>query len=43
MNDKDNIIEDKLSKFLFQKCVFQTGRPSHESVPKSSSLFQKGW
>jgi len=38
-----HIIEDKLSKFLFQKCVYQTGNPSHESVPRSSSQFQKGW
>jgi len=39
----DNIIEEKLSKFLFQKCVHQTGSPSHESVPRSSSQFQEGW
>jgi len=35
--------EDKLCKFLFQKCVYQTGSPSHESVPRSSSEFQKVW
>jgi len=38
--------EDKLCKFLFQKSVYQTGtgRPSHdESVPRSSSEFQKVW
>jgi len=39
----DNIIEDKLSKFLFQKCVYQTGSPSLKSVPRCSSQFQKGW
>jgi len=39
----DNMIEDKLSKFLLLKCVHQTGSPSHESVPRSSSQFQKGW
>jgi len=39
----DDIIEDNLSKFLFQKCVYQTGSPLHESVPRSSSQFQKGW
>ena len=39
----DNIIEDKLSKILFQKCVYQTGSSSHEPVPRSSSQFQKGW
>jgi len=39
----DNIIEDKLIKFLFRKCVYQTRSPSHESVPRSSSQFQKGW
>jgi len=37
----DNIIEDKLINFLFRKCVYQTGSPSHESVPRSSSQFQK--
>jgi len=35
----DNIIENKFNKFLFQKCVYQTGSPSHEFVP-SSSQFQ---
>jgi len=38
----DNIIEDKFSTFLFQKCVYQSVSPSHEFVP-SSSQFQKGW
>ena len=37
------MIEDKLSKFLFQKRVYQTGGPFHESGPRSGSLFQKGW
>jgi len=37
----DNIFEDKFSKFLFQKCVYQIGSPSHEFVPRSSSQFQK--
>jgi len=23
--------------------VYQTGSPSHESVPRSSSQFKKGW
>jgi len=36
------MIEDKISKFFFQKCVYQTGSPSHEFVPRSSSQFQKG-
>jgi len=35
--------EDKLCKFLFQKSVYQTGSSSHESVPRSSSEFQKVW
>ena len=38
----DNIIADKLSKILFQECVYQTGRPTHESLPRSSSHFEKG-
>ena len=37
------MIEDKLSKCLFQKRVYHTGGPSHESGPRSGSLFQKGW
>jgi len=41
--NNDNLIADKLSKFLFQKWVYQTGSPSHESVPRSSSQFRKGW
>jgi len=28
--------------FYFQKCVYQTGGPSHESVPRSSSEFEAG-
>jgi len=32
-----------MSKFLFQKFVHQTDSPSHESVPRSSSQFQKDW
>ena len=39
----DNIIEEKLSKFLFQKCVYQTGSPPHVSVLRSTSQFQKYW
>jgi len=35
--------EDKLCKFLFQKSVYQTGSPWHESVPRSSSEFQQVW
>jgi len=35
--------EGKLSKFLFQKCVYESGSPSDESVPRSCSQFQKGW
>ena len=38
----DNIIEDKLSTILFQKCMYQTGSTSHESIPGSSSQFQQG-
>ena len=30
------------ANFYFQKCVYQTGRPSHESVPRSSSEFKAG-
>jgi len=29
--------EDKLCKFLFQKSVYQTGSPSHESVPRTEA------
>jgi len=39
LNDK--IIEDKFSKVIFQKCVYQTGSPSQEFVARSSQ-FQKG-
>jgi len=28
------------ANFYFQKIVYQTGRPLHESVPKSSSKFE---
>jgi len=30
------------ANFYFQKCVHQTGRPSHESVLRSSSEFKPG-
>ena len=30
--------EDKLYKFLFQKSVYQTRTPSHESVPRYQAL-----
>jgi len=30
------------ANFLFQKCVYQIGRPSHEFVPRSSSEFEAG-
>jgi len=39
----DNVFESKLSKILFQKCVYQTGSPSHKCVRRSRSPFQKGW
>jgi len=35
------MIEDKLSNFSFQKCVYQTGGPSHECALRTSSQFQK--
>jgi len=28
------------ANFYLQKCVYQIGRPSHESVPRSSSEFE---
>jgi len=30
-----------LRKFLFQKCIYQTGSPSHESVPEVALSFKK--
>jgi len=37
------VIEDKISKFLFQKCVYQTGSLLHVFVPRRSSQYQKVW